>query len=73
MKYLGIMKQEAGSVTMPDLFNTLELRPNYEVVEIGGDVLLLPSPLDSQRTRRIEKLTTLSIHEHRKTLEGLAR
>jgi hypothetical protein len=73
MKYLGIMKQEHGQVIMPDAFQTIEPNQRYEVVEIGGDVLLLPSPFDQERIARIEKLTTLSIKEHRKTLERLAR
>lgn len=73
MKYLGIMKQEHGQITMPDTFQTIELQQRYEVVEICGDLLLLPSPLDRQRLARIERLTKRSIVEHRKTLEGLAR
>ncbi len=73
MKYLGIMKQEDGQVTMPDTFQSIELQQSYEVVEVCGDLLLLPSPLDRQRLARIERLTKQSIAEHRKTLEGLAR
>ncbi len=45
MKYLGIMKQEDGQVTMPDTFQSIELQQSYEVVEVCGDLLLLPSPL----------------------------
>jgi hypothetical protein len=73
MKYLGIMKQEHGHVTMPDIFHTIELQQNYEVVEASGDLLLLPSPLDRSRLSKIERLTKQSIKDHRQTLEGLAR
>jgi hypothetical protein len=73
MKYLGIMKQEHGQVTMPGEFQTIEPGQSYEVIEIGGDVLLLPSPLNQKRMARVKKLTKLSIKEHHKTLDGLAR
>lgn len=73
MKYLGIMTHEHGRVTMPDTFHALELRERYDVIEVDGDVLLLPAPFDPQRLTRIERLTKCSIAEHRQTLEGLAR
>ena len=49
------------------------LRKLYEAIEIGNDILLVPSPLDKDRIARIERLTDLSIKEHRKTLENLSQ
>ena len=73
MKYLGVARKEKGQVVMPDAFREAEEGKLYEVIEIGGDILLVPSPLDRKRLARIEKLAQRSIEEHRKTLEGLAR
>ena len=66
MKYLGVARKEKGQVVMPDAFQEAEEGKLYEVIEIGGDILLVPSPLDRERLAR------KSIEEHRKTLEGLA-
>ena len=73
MKYLGVARKEKGQVVMPDAFKEAEEGKLYEVIEIGGDIILVPSPLDRERLARIEKLTHSSIEEHRKSLEGLAR
>ncbi len=73
MKYLGVARKEKGQVVMPDAFKEAEEGKLYEVIEIGGDILLVPSPLDRELLARIEKLAHHSIEEHRKTLEGLAR
>jgi hypothetical protein len=73
MRYFGIAKNEKGLVVMPDAFREVETYPLYEVIEIGGDVLLVSPPLDRERLAQIERLARRSIEEHRKTLEGLAR
>ena len=70
MRYLGIARKELSQLKMPDAFND-ETGGNYEVVEIGGDILLMPPPLDRDRLAQIERLAKLSIEEHRKILEGL--
>ena len=73
MRYLGIAKNDRGRVTMPDASRDQMPEPTYEVVEIGGDILLVPPPLDRERLAAVERLAQRSIDEHRKTLEGLAR
>ncbi|MBM4032602.1 MAG: hypothetical protein FJ291_12560 [Planctomycetes bacterium] len=73
MKYLGIAKRENGHLTLPDAFEAEVQGQRYEVVEAGGDILLLAAPLDRKRLQRIEELARRSIADHRRTLEGLAR
>ena len=72
MKYLGIARTENDHVIMPDGFEEISSGKTFEVIELGGDFLLMPSPLDRQRLDQVEQLTTRSIEEHRKSLEGLA-
>jgi hypothetical protein len=73
MKYLGIVKRENGNLTMPDTFQEVATLHTYEAIQVGGDILLLPAPLDRERIKRIEELTKRPIEEHRSTLEALAR
>lgn len=73
MRYPGIARKEKGQVVMPDAFHAVTEGKLYEAIEIGNDILLVPSPLDKDRIARIESLTGLSIKEHRKTLEKLAK
>ncbi len=73
MKYLGIARIEQGKVILPDTFQELESVPEYEVIAVGGDLLLITPPLDRTRLARIARLTEKSITDHRQTLEGLAR
>ena len=73
MKYLGIVKREDGNLTIPDAFQEVTTPLTYEAIQVGGDILLLPAPLDRERIKRIEELTKLSIAEHRSTLDALAR
>ncbi len=73
MKYLGIARQENGHIVMPDAFGTAGNGRTFEAVEIGGDILLTTTPLDRARLARIEELASLSIKDHQKTLEGLAK
>jgi hypothetical protein len=73
MRYLGMTQMKEGRVQMPDAFKEVAKDQVYEVVELGGNILLLPPPLDRERLALLEKLTRKSIAEHRQTLEGLAR
>ena len=73
MKYLGIIKQQNGNLTIPDSFQEVVESRTYEAIQVGGDILLLAAPLDRERLGRIEELANRSIEEHRRTLEGLAR
>ena len=43
----------------------VKIGKTYEAVEIGGDILLMLSPLDRERLARVEKLAKESIEEHR--------
>lgn len=73
MKYLGVVRQENGTLMVPDAFQEVAERHTYEAIEVGGDIILLPTPLDRKRLRRIEELADRSIEDHRTSLEGLAR
>jgi hypothetical protein len=58
---------------MPDSFQEVAKTEVYEAIVVDGDILLLATPLDRERVKRIQDLTDRSINEHRRTLEGLAR
>jgi hypothetical protein len=73
MKYLGVVKRSNATLTLPDGFQQAVQSGEYEAIEVGGDILLLASPLDRSRLKRVEKLAKQSIDEHRRTLEGLAQ
>ncbi|ODS34353.1 MAG: class I glutamine amidotransferase [Candidatus Scalindua rubra] len=73
MKYLGIARKEKGQVIMPDAFQKVPEGKQYEAIELGNDIILVPSPVDRERLARIERLANISIEEHRKTLKGLAK
>lgn len=73
MKYLGIVKKEKGTLAVSDSFKSVAEIRMYEAVQVGGDILLLSTPLDRERLKKIDELTETSIRDHRKTLEGLAR
>lgn len=73
MKYLGVVKNENGMLRMPDAFLQESPAQTYEALELGGDVRLVPSPLDRGRLEQIDRLTRQSIDEHRRALGSLAR
>ncbi len=73
MKYLGMVKKENGTLAVPDSFKDAAELHTYEAVQVGTDILLLSTPLDRERLKKIEELAESSIRDHRKTLEGLAR
>ena len=73
MRYLGMARLEKGVVVLPDAFQEVKAGVFFEVIEIGGDILLMPPPLDRERLARIGKLARQSIKDHQSALEGLAR
>jgi hypothetical protein len=73
MKYLGTAKRQGSDLKMPDSFQEVAKTEVYEAIVVDGDILLLATPLDRERVKRIQDLTDRSINEHRRTLEGLAR
>lgn len=73
MNYLGTARIENGRVRMPDGFAGATRSNTFEAIEIGGDILLITSPLDRKRLDLIDALAGESINDHRKSLEGLAK
>ena len=73
MRYLGIAREHNGQILMPDSFTGAGQGATYEALDVGGDILLVPNPVDRQRLAKVERLAGQSISEHRKSLEGLAR
>ena len=73
MRYLGIARKEKDQVLMPDTFQEMEEGRVFEVIEIGGDILLLSNPWEKDHLTRVEQLAKESITQHRQTLKDLAR
>lgn len=73
MTYLGTARIENGLAQLPDTFGATHRVTTYEVLDIGGDILIAAGPLDRARLERIKKLADDAIRDHRSTLEGLAR
>jgi hypothetical protein len=72
LKYLGIVKKEENRLLMPEGFKE-ENNKTYEALEIEGVIILIPSPIDKERLSQVERLIDISINEHRKSLENLAK
>ncbi|WP_273334458.1 hypothetical protein [Dictyoglomus turgidum] len=72
MKYPGIVKKEENRLLMPEGFKE-ENNKTYEALEIEGVIILIPSPIDKERLSQVERLIDISINEHRKSLENLAK
>ena len=72
MKYLGIVQKKKGLIVLPDSFEEIPDGQSFEAIEIGGDILFLSSA-DRKRLSLIQRLTEISMKEHRKSLEGLAK
>ena len=49
MRYLGITRKEQRHLAIPDAFSEVEDSTAYGVVEIGGDILLMPPPMNKER------------------------
>ncbi len=73
MKYLGIARTKKSQVIMPDSFRPKSEESDYEAIQIGDDILLMPSPVDKKRIEQILKLAEYSVKEHEKTLRELAK
>lgn len=73
MKYLGIARTENGRLIMPDGFDCPEEGTTFEAVEIGGEIVLSPTPLDRRRLEKIDRLARQSMQDHRESLEDLAK
>jgi len=74
VRYLGIARRVGDRIVISsEVTGKLEEEQIFEIVEIGGDILLIPAPLDRRRMAYIEKLAKQSIEDHRQTLERLAK
>jgi hypothetical protein len=78
MRYLGIVEKKHGGQIILEAYGQEKIKEEndqttFEVVEIEGMIVLVQAPVDRKRLAQIETLTSLSVHDHRKTLEGLAR
>ena len=78
MRYLGIVENRHGGQIILESFGQEKIaeeddQTTFEAVEIEGAIVLVPAPIDRKRLAQIETLAGQSIHDHRATLEGLAR
>jgi len=78
MRYLGIVEKKHGGQIILEGFGQEKItedddQTTFEAVELEGAIVLVPAPVDRKRLAQIETLTSQSIHDHRTTLEGLAR
>ena len=78
MRYLGIVEKRHGGQIILESYGQEKIteeddQTTFEAVEIEGVIVLVPTPVDRKRLAQIETLANQSIHDHRTTLEGLAR
>ncbi len=78
MHYLGVIeKRHSGQIILAaygqEKITEDDGQTTFEAVEIEGVIVLVPVPVDRKRIAQIEILASQSIHDHRTTLEGLAR
>ena len=78
MRYLGIVEKRHGGQIILEAYDRKKIsedddQKTFEAVEIEGVIVLIPAPVDRNRLAQIETLTSQSVHDHRTTLEGLAR
>ena len=78
MRYLGIVEKRHGGQIILEAYGQEKITEDddqmtFEAVEIEGVIVFIPAPVDHKRLAQIETHTTQSIHDHRTTLEGLAR
>lgn len=78
MRYLGIVEKRHGGQIILEGYGREKITEEddqtaFEAVEIEGVIVLVPVPVDRKRLAQIETLAGQSIHDHRTTLEGLAR
>jgi len=78
MRYLGIVEKRHDGQIILEVFGQEKIsedddQTTFEAVEVEGVIVLVPAPIDRKRLAQIETLTSQSVHDHRTTLEGLAR
>ena len=78
MRYRVIVEKRHGGQIILEGFGQEKITEEdgqtaFEAVEIEGVIVLVPAPVDRKRLDQIETLASQSIHDHRTTLEGLAR
>ena len=78
MRYRVIVEKRHGGQIILEGFGQEKITEEddhtaFEAVEIEGAIVLVSAPVDRKRLAQIETLTSQSIHDHRTTLEGLAR
>jgi hypothetical protein len=78
MRYLGIVEKRHGGQIILEGIGQGKIpeeddQATFEAVEIEGAIVLVPAPVDRKRITQIEMFASQSIHDHRATLEGLAR
>lgn len=78
MRYLGIVeKRHGGQIILEnsgqEKITEEDDQTTFEAVEIEGMIVLIPASVDRKRLAQIVTFASQSIHDHRTTLEGLAR
>ena len=78
MRYLGIVEKRHGGQIILEGFGQEKIteedgQTTFKAFEIEGVIVLVPAPVDRRHLDQIETLASQSIHDHRATLEGLAR
>lgn len=78
MRYIGIVEKRHDDWTILEGYGNEKIKgendkTTFEAVEIEGAIVFVPAPINRKRITQIENLTSQSIHDHRWTLEGLAR
>ena len=78
MRYRVIVEKRHGGQIILEGFGQEKIteddyQTTFEAAEIEDLIVLVPAPVDRKRLAQIETLTSQSIHDHRTTLEGLAR
>ena len=78
MRYLGIVeKRHSGQIILEGYGETITSEEDdqtaFEAFEIESLIVLVPASVNCKRLTQIKTLAGQSIHDHRTTLEGLAR
>jgi hypothetical protein len=78
MRYIGIVEKRHGGQIILEGYGQEKIteeddQTTFEAVEIDGVIVLIPAPVDRNRLAQIATLASQSIHDHRATMEGLAR
>lgn len=78
MRYRGIVEKKHGGQIILEGYGQEKIteehdQATFEAVEIEGAIVHIPAPVNYKRIAQIETLAGEAIHDHRATLEGLAR